>query len=57
MTENNNKYILLLNNNETLNSEINDLKDKIELMKPSKDENKTEEENDEDDPIQKRRIK
>ena len=54
MTENNNKYILLLNNNETLNSEINDLKDKIELMKPSKDENKTEEENDEDDPIQKK---
>lgn len=54
MTENNNKYILLLNKNETLFNELNDLQDKIELMKPSNDENKNEEENDEDDPIKKK---
>ena len=54
MTENNNKYILLLNKNETLNNEINDLKDKIELSKPNNDENKNEEENDEEDPITKK---
>jgi len=54
MTENNNKYILLLNKNETLSGEIDELKDKIELMKPGSDENKSEEENDEDDPIKKK---
>ena len=53
MTKNNNKNTLLLNNNETLYFEINDLKEKIELMKPNNDDNK-EEENDKDDPIRKK---
>jgi len=41
MPKNNSKYILLLNNNEKLYIEINDLKEKIELMKPNNDDEKT----------------
>ena len=41
MPKNNNKYILLLNKYEILYIEINDLKEKIELMKRNNDDEKT----------------